>query len=187
MEIDNGKFSFYSNDISNNLDKSGYNTSIQIGGINEDAEEDNIGPEIQIFLNDESFVSGGITNESPYLIVKLSDDNGINTSSGVGHDIVATIDSDQANSYILNDYYQANIDDFQNGTINFPLNNISAGVHTLKLKAWDVYNNSSESEIEFMVFDEDEDLNEIEDNSTEDQTDTNQSDSNTLNQDDINY
>ena len=28
----------------------------------------------------------------------------------------------------------------------------------LKLKAWDVYNNSSESEIEFMVFDEDEDL-----------------------------
>ena len=69
-----------------------------------------------------------------------------------------SIDSDEANSYILNDYYQANIDDFQNGTINFPLNNISAGVHTLKLKAWDVYNNSSESEIEFMVFDEDEDL-----------------------------
>jgi hypothetical protein len=158
MEIDNGKFSFYSNDTSNNLDKSGYNTSIQIGGINEDAEEDNIGPEIQIFLNDESFVSGGITNESPNLIVKLSDDNGINTSSGVGHDIVATIDSDDINSIILNNYYEADVDDYKNGTVSYQLDNLQPGLHTLKIKAWDVYNNSSISEIDFMVFDENEKL-----------------------------
>ncbi len=158
MEIDNGKFSFYSNDISNNLDKSGYNTSIQIGGINEDAEEDNIGPEIQIFLNDESFVSGGITNESPNLIVKLSDNNGINTSSGVGHDIVATIDSDDINSIILNNYYEADVDDYKNGTVSYQLDNLQPGLHNLKIKAWDVYNNSSISEIDFMVFDENEKL-----------------------------
>jgi len=158
MEVDFGKFSFYSKQYNSLKDNNGYDLSVQVGGINENAEEDNLGPEIELFMNDESFINGGITNENPNLIVKLFDENGINTSSGVGHDIVATIDSDQANSYILNDYYQANIDDFQNGTINFPLNNISAGVHTLKLKAWDVYNNSSESEIEFMVFDEDEDL-----------------------------
>ena len=158
MEVDFGKFSFYSKQYNSLKDNNGYELTVRVGGINENAEEDNLGPEIELFMNDESFINGGITNENPNLIVKLFDENGINTSSGVGHDIVATIDSDQANSYILNDYYQANIDDFQNGTINFPLNNISAGVHTLKLKAWDVYNNSSESEIEFMVFDEDEDL-----------------------------
>ena len=158
MEVDFGKFSFYSKQYNSLKDNNGYDLTVRVGGINENAEEDNLGPEIELFMNDESFINGGITNENPNLIVKLFDENGINTSSGVGHDIVATIDSDQANSYILNDYYQANIDDFQNGTINFPLNNISAGVHTLKLKAWDVYNNSSESEIEFMVFDEDEDL-----------------------------
>ena len=158
MEVDFGKFSFYSKQYNSLKDNNGYDLTVQVGGINENAEEDNLGPEIELFMNDESFINGGITNENPNLIVKLFDENGINTSSGVGHDIVATIDSNQANSYILNDYYQANIDDFQNGTINFPLNNISTGVHTLKLKAWDVYNNSSESEIEFMVFDEDEDL-----------------------------
>ncbi len=158
MEVDFGKFSFYSKQYNSLKDNNGYDLTVRVGGINENAEEDNLGPEIELFMNDESFINGGITNENPNLIVKIFDENGINTSSGVGHDIVATIDSDQANSYILNDYYQANIDDFQNGTINFPLNNISAGVHTLKLKAWDVYNNSSESEIEFMVFDEDEDL-----------------------------
>ena len=158
MQIDFGKFSFYAKQTNNLKDKNGYNLSVMIGGINENAEEDNTGPEIELFMNDESFISGGITNENPNLIVKLFDENGINTSSGVGHDIVATIDSEDADSYILNDYYQANVDDFQNGTVNFPLNNISPGTHTLRLKAWDVYNNSSESEIEFTVFDEDQDL-----------------------------
>ena len=158
MEIDSGKFSFYAKDLLNNLDKSGYNRSIQIGGINEDAEEDNIGPEIEIFLNDESFVSGGITNESPNLIVKLSDDNGINTSSGVGHDIVATMDSDDINGIILNNYYEADVNDYKNGTVNYQLDNLQPGLHTLKIKAWDVYNNSSISEVDFMVFDENEKL-----------------------------
>ena len=158
MEIDSGKFSFYAKDTSSNLDKSGYNTSIQIGGVNEDAEEDSIGPEIQIFLNDESFVSGGITNESPNLIVKLSDNNGINTSSGVGHDILATVDSDDINAIILNNYYVADIDDYKNGTVNYQLDNLQPGQHTLKIKAWDVYNNSSISEIDFMVFNENEKL-----------------------------
>ncbi len=158
MEIDSGKFSFYAKDISSNLDKSGYNTTIQIGGVNEDAEEDSIGPEIQIFLNDESFVSGGITNESPNLIVKLSDNNGINTSSGVGHDILATIDSDDINAIILNNYYVADIDDYKNGTVNYQLDNLQPGQHTLKIKAWDVYNNSSISEVDFMVFNENEKL-----------------------------
>ena len=158
MQIDFGKFSFYSKENNSLNDKNGYDLSVLIGGINENAEDDNIGPDIELFMNDESFISGGITNESPNLIVKLFDENGINTSSGVGHDIVAIIDSDQLNSYILNDYYQANIDDYQNGTINFPLNNIPPGNHTLSLKAWDVYNNSSESEINFTVFDENQDL-----------------------------
>ena len=158
MQVDFGKFSFYSKDNNSQEDKNGYDLSVLIGGINEEADEDNLGPEIELFMNDESFINGGITNENPNLIVKLFDENGINTSSGVGHDIVAVLDSNEENSYVLNEYYQANIDDFQNGTINFPLSDISPGSHTLRLKAWDVYNNSSESEIEFTVFDENQDL-----------------------------
>ena len=158
MQVDFGKFSFYSKENNSLEDKNGYDLSVLIGGINEEADEDNLGPEIELFMNDESFINGGITNENPNLIVKLFDENGINTSSGVGHDIIAVLDSNDENSYVLNEYYQANIDDFQNGTINFPLSDISPGSHTLRLKAWDVYNNSSESEIEFTVFDENQDL-----------------------------
>ena len=158
MQVDYGKFSFYAKENNNLNDKNGYDLSVLIGGINENAEEDNLGPEIDLFMNDESFVSGGITNENPNLIVKLFDLNGINTSSGVGHDIIAVLDNDDTKSFLLNEYYQANLDDYQNGTVNFPLNNLVPGLHTLRLKAWDVYNNSSESEIEFIVFDEDQDL-----------------------------
>lgn len=107
-------------------------------------------------MNDENFVTGGITNESPTLLAKLQDDNGINTSSGIGHDIVAILDGDVANPFILNNYYQADVDDFQNGTVSYPLRDLEPGLHTLNLKAWDVYNNSSTAEIEFMVFNQDE-------------------------------
>lgn len=156
--IGTGKFSFYSKDQNFELDNNGYNLEILMGGINENAEIDSTGPEIDLYMNDESFTNGGITNENPNLIVKLFDSNGINTSGGIGHDIVATIDDDDANSFVLNDYYTAETDDYKNGTVNFPLNNLTPGPHTLKLKAWDVYNNSSENEIDFVVFDENQEL-----------------------------
>ena len=109
-------------------------------------------------MNDESFISGGITNENPTLIAKLYDENGINTASGVGHDIVALLDGDETNPYYLNDYYVADVDSYQNGSLSYPFRNLSPGLHTLSLKAWDVYNNASTKEIQFMVFDQDQSL-----------------------------
>ena len=153
-----GKVSFYAKQDNILDDKSGYNFNVQIGGINENAEEDNIGPVISLFMNDENFVSGGITNEQPTLIAKLQDDNGINTASGIGHDITAIIDGDETNPIILNDYYQANVDDFQNGRLSYPFRDLEPGLHVLTLKAWDVYNNSSTSDIEFLVRDKDDEL-----------------------------
>jgi flagellar hook assembly protein FlgD len=50
------------------------------------------------------------------------------------------------------------VDDYKNGTVSYQLDNLQPGLHTLKIKAWDVYNNSSISEIDFMVFDENEKL-----------------------------
>jgi hypothetical protein len=159
IPVDFGKISFYSKNEELSQDKSGavVNT-VRIGGINENAEEDNIGPVVTIYMNDENFVSGGITNESPTLLAKLEDANGINTASGVGHDIVAIIDGDEKNPIILNDYYETEIDDYSKGTVSFPLRDLEAGLHTLTLKAWDVYNNSSTTEIQFVVFNENQDL-----------------------------
>jgi hypothetical protein len=102
-------------------------------------------------MNDETFVSGGTTNESPFLLAFLEDENGINTASGIGHDIVAILDGDVNNPYILNDYYQTKLDDYTSGTLRFPLHNLSIGLHTITFKAWDVYNNPIIVEIQFIV------------------------------------
>ncbi|WP_458627612.1 type IX secretion system sortase PorU [Winogradskyella sp. PC D3.3] len=158
IPVGNGKVSFYAQTANPLSDQAGANFDIQIGGINENAPEDNIGPVINLYMNDENFVSGGITNESPVLLAKLQDDNGINTASGIGHDITAIIDGDETNPIILNNYYQANLDDYTNGTVSYPFRDLEPGLHTLTLKAWDVYNNSSTAEIQFVVYDKDEEL-----------------------------
>ena len=154
-----GKVSFYSKNETLFEDQSGVSlNTVKIGGLNENAAEDNIGPVITLFMNDENFVSGGITNESPTLLAKLEDDNGINTASGIGHDIVAIIDGDETNPFVLNDYYQTEVDDYKKGVVSFPFRDLEPGLHTLTLKAWDVYNNSSVTEIQFIVYDKDEEL-----------------------------
>lgn len=151
IPVGQGKISFYGKKTNQLEDKTGYNTSINIGGVNENAVVDNISPNVKLYMNDVTFVNGGITNSSPFIFAQLEDASGINTASGIGHDLVAILDGNQDNPYILNDYYQTNLDDFTKGTLRFPLRDISPGLHTLTLKVWDVYNNPSVTEIQFLV------------------------------------
>ncbi len=145
-----GKISYYA--TSNNEDAAGYYDSLIIGGINLNAPEDNKGPDVQLFMNDENFVSGGVTNESPEMYSKLFDENGINTAgTGVGHDIVAVLDANTADAIVLNEYYESDLNSYQSGRIRYPFNKLKKGNHTLSLKAWDVYNNSGKAEIDFVV------------------------------------
>ena len=48
-----------------------------------------------------------------------------------------------SNSIILNNYYEADLNTYKSGKINFELNDLSSGEHTLQIKVWDNYNNSS--------------------------------------------
>ncbi|WP_121667861.1 type IX secretion system sortase PorU [Mesonia aquimarina] len=156
IPVGNGRVSFYSERNQLLQDNRGYNNEILVGGVNENAPEDNKGPEIQLYMNDENFVSGGITNDSPFLLAKLSDENGINTASGIGHDLVAILDGDETNPYVVNDYYETEVDNYTQGNVNYKLRDLEEGLHTLTFKAWDVYNNSSTAEIQFLVAGDDE-------------------------------
>ena len=151
IPLGNGRISFYAKRNQLLLDKTGFNTDIKIGGIDINAVADVIPPKVRLYMNNESFVNGGITNESPFFLAFLEDEHGINTASGIGHDIVAILDGDETNPYILNDYYETELDDFTKGKIRFPLRNLSLGLHTITFKAWDVYNNFISEEIQFLV------------------------------------
>ncbi len=151
IPLANGKISFYAKKNGVFENQTGYDTSIKVGGINENALMDNINPTVKLYMNDETFVSGGTTNDSPFLLANLEDESGINTASGIGHDIIAILDGDVNNPYILNDYFQTNLDDFTKGTLRFPFRNLAVGLHMITFKAWDVYNNPITAEIQFIV------------------------------------
>ncbi|HEY6143141.1 MAG TPA: type IX secretion system sortase PorU [Flavobacterium sp.] len=151
IPLGNGKISFYAKKHGFFENHTGYDDSIKIGGINENAVADNINPRVKLYMNDETFVSGGTTSQSPFLVAILEDENGMNTASGIGHDMIAILDGDVDNPFILNDYYQTNLDDYTKGTIRFPLRNLAVGTHTISFKAWDVYNNPVTTEIQFVV------------------------------------
>lgn len=151
IPVGKGRVSLYAQRNNQLEDQTGVNLDVDVGGLNQNAPEDNEGPLIRLYMNDDSFVSGGITDNSPILLVKLEDENGINTASGIGHDIVAILDGDETNPFVLNEFYQTDVDDYTKGTTSFKFNDLSDGLHTLTLKAWDVYNNSSISEIQFLV------------------------------------
>lgn len=145
-----GKISYYGTNSS--TDAIGSDTMFYIGGVNPNGLDDSNGPDINLYMNDDSFVDGGLTDESPMLIAKLFDDNGINTAgNGIGHDLVAIIDGETSNPIVLNDYYTSDLDSYQSGEIRYSFQSLDPGSHTLKVKVWDVNNNSSEAELSFVV------------------------------------
>lgn len=133
-------------------DKLGFDTSVVIGGVDPNGIDDELGPQIQLFMNDENFANGGLTDVNPLFIANITDENGINTSgNGVGHDITAIIDGETANPILMNNYYEADLNTYKSGKVKFQFVNLAEGKHTLKFKVWDVNNNSSEEVLEFIV------------------------------------
>jgi hypothetical protein len=144
-----GKISYYAK--GNGTDAKGYDT-VFIGGMHDTIINDDKGPDILLYFNDTKFVNGGLTSANPTLLAKISDESGINTTgAGIGHDIVAIIDSDMSKSIILNDYFEYDTNSFTSGSLSYVLGPLNEGKHTLTLRAWDIINNMGEESIDFEV------------------------------------
>lgn len=149
-QVGAGRVSCYAENGS--LNAAGFSNDILVGDAASDVAQDSDGPDIDLFMNDENFVSGGITDETPILFAKLFDENGINTvGSSIGHDLLAIVDENTEQAIVLNDLYEADLDTYTSGQVRYRLNELSEGEHDLRLKAWDTHNNSSERTIEFVV------------------------------------
>lgn len=146
-----GRIIYYAKDTSSVMDANGF-YDVMVGGFNQNAQADLTGPAIDLYMNNPGFQNGDYTNTDPLLIAHFFDESGVNFyGNGIGHDIVATLDGDYSNSIILNDHYEAGKDNYKNGALAFKLNDLSEGPHTLEVKAWDLYNNSSVATIDFVV------------------------------------
>jgi hypothetical protein len=151
-EFDKGKISLYAYDETTLQDASGSNIEFVVGGQSDDYEQDNNPPEIQLFINDSSFVEGGITGPDIKVLAYLQDESGISTSnSSEGKELTIILDD----SLVVNvgSYYVAELDTYQRGWVTYPIKDLSIGTHKIQFMAWDVHNNYNEAAIEFNVID----------------------------------
>jgi len=142
-----GKMSLFAYNSVNGESASGFYSDAIIGGGISDFVDDTP-PEVQLFINDTTFVSGGISGSDPVFIAKVFDESGINTTNtGIGHEMTLIIDDNEDDIYILNDFYSSVGGSFMNGEIEYNLYDLSVGLHKLTFKVWDVNNNSTQEEI----------------------------------------
>lgn len=145
-----GKISYYAYNL--NEDAGGYSNKIIVGGFDNNAIPDNVGPSLKLYMNDKNFVNGGTTDENPNMIADLFDESGFNVSgNGIGHEMTAVLDENTSKPVVLNDYYEAGLDNYRTGTIRYPFKNLKPGNHTLTLKVWDIQNNSANATTDFVV------------------------------------
>lgn len=84
------------------------------------------------------------------LHIKLADNQGINTAStGLGHELTAQLD-DQT-PVVLNDAYVASGNDGRQGEVVYTFQNVMPGTYTIRAKAWDINNNSTEGSLSIVV------------------------------------
>lgn len=150
-QVDNGFINMYA--ISDDkIDGNGAEINLKVGGSTSNPLVDNASPKIKLFIGDTLNTNLSLVSHNTHLVAILEDESGINLSSfAQGNNITAILDNTE--EYNLNNYYQAFEDTYKRGVVQFPLNNLSQGKHNIKLKVWDTYNNSSESEIVFTVAD----------------------------------
>ncbi|NIG52012.1 type IX secretion system sortase PorU [Chitinophaga sp. Cy-1792] len=142
-----GKISLYAS--GGMADATGYNVQFSVNSI-ATGEVDHEGPVIQAWINNRQFVNGDKVGPDVILLADIQDPGGINIlGRDTAHNILALLDNTE---YIaLNDYFSASLGSYSEGTVAFPLLNLTAGPHTVVIKAWDSYNNASGKTIDFVV------------------------------------
>ena len=148
-----GRINYYAKDDNSKDEAQGYFENFIVGGDANILIEDTEGPIIEkIYLNHENFVSKGKVNETPYFVATVSDENGINTvGSGIGHDMTLTVDNNPNQSYVLNSYYEAEMNSYKRGTVRYKFSELTEGKHALTFKVWDLLNNSTTVVLDFDV------------------------------------
>ncbi len=146
------RISYYALDSITHEEGIGYNESFIVGGSSSITIVDTVGPDLRLFINNAAFTDGGKTSQRPHFYANIFDEHGINTvGSGIGHDLLLTIDNDPNQAYVLNDYFKAELGSYQAGQVSYRLPELSEGFHTATFRAWDLLNNSSTASINFTV------------------------------------
>lgn len=147
-----GRIVYYAYDDVEKAEAVGHFEDFYIGGAAESLLVDTVGPEVEIYINSPGFEDGGLTYETPRFFANIEDVNGINTvGSGIGHDLLLTVDGNPKQTYILNNFFRAENNSYQKGQVSYLLPELTEGEHTLVFRAWDLLNNSTTKQMKIQV------------------------------------
>jgi hypothetical protein len=106
--------------------------------------QDSIGPTIALFADGRPFRAGATMVTSNFALgAEIRDEHGINITGQLGHSIVVSVDDGGSYEADVTGYFRFNQGDYQGGRLEFVLPQLPLGEHTLSLKAWDNFNNST--------------------------------------------
>ncbi len=155
-ENKNGKIIFYFFDpVSDGV---AYTNKIIVGGTDTTAFNDGNGPDIEVFFDNSEYRNAYLVGPEPNMIVKLSDETGLNTTgTGVGHNLEAILNEDETKPINLSSYFTGELDaGGKIGEVNYKFNKLDNGDYSVLIKAWDVFNNFSNETSYFTVVNDDE-------------------------------
>lgn len=152
-----GKMNFYAYDETGERQAQGSFLNYTVGGTNPGVPEEENPPVIErIFMDDTEII---LTNQNrvsvgpmPKFVAEISDDTGINLSSGSGRNIALIIDNGTSTEeYDLNSYFLSNDGSTKRGSVTFNIPELAPGNYTLEFVVWDVFNNSASEFVDFTV------------------------------------
>jgi hypothetical protein len=150
----NGRIVYYAvtNDSTDKSEAVGHFEQFIVGGTGSSFYTDTIGPEMTIYLNSKAFKDGDKTYATPRFFADLYDEHGINTAgAGIGHDLMLIIDDNAKMIYSLNEYFTAADNSYQAGQVSYLMETLPDGPHSLTFRAWDMLNNSTTKQLNFIV------------------------------------
>ncbi|MBA4250181.1 MAG: hypothetical protein C0425_01395 [Chlorobiaceae bacterium] len=153
-ENENGKIVLYF--YNDQVDGIAFSDKIIVGGTDTTTVNDNKGPMIDITFDNADYDNVFLVNSNSTLIVKLNDETGINTTGlGIGHKLEGYLNDDEINPIDFTNYFTGDLDaGGRSGKINYRFNNLKSGEQKISVRAWDVFNNPTNSFAYFKVVDQ---------------------------------
>ncbi len=134
----------------NDSDGAGVVDNIPVGGTAY-READDEGPEISVSFKGFNFSGGDYITDNAVMELTLYDPNGINITGEIGHKVEMIIDEKSEETVDLSRYFYYKENSYSEGVVEYPLPDLAEGNHTLRIRAWDNFNNSTVEETWFKV------------------------------------
>ncbi|MEA1972797.1 MAG: C25 family cysteine peptidase, partial [Candidatus Cloacimonadota bacterium] len=144
-----GKLFTYLYDSVNNIDYNCYHAPIKFSGHDYIAESDTP-PEIEIYIDNETFQNDDVVSKSPLLIANISDENGLNILAEPGHNMIMIID-DSSEPINVTSGFIYNKDSYTSGQLTWQIEELEEGEHKLDLIVFDNFNNPAIATAKFFT------------------------------------